>query len=248
MSSSSGKVVVGEEEEEEDQPVKVVPKPVQQPNVLSTGKVVVGEEEEEEAQPVVSKTLPEKASQSKTFEVKQIVESSTSISQKIKEETSKLNEETEKKIKGEAEGMKYFAKFDSDKSYYTSDTSITVSTLDTLKVKPKTLLEKKIVEQNEQIRKIWAIKLLQMYQQLNTDLTQISTDLNNSVNMTQDISHRQLEANDDLITLSTKLPHASSWLNSFISGLDIDSLAENESTFVPLTPRSAVAAIVTAKQ
>jgi len=124
--------------------------------------------------------------------------------------------------------MKYFAKFESDKFYYSLDTNIGGSTLDSLKVQPKTLLEKKIVDQNEQIRKIWAIKLLQIYQQLNGDLIQLSADLNNSVNLTQDISHRQLEANDDLITLSTKLPHASSWLNSFISGIDINSLTESE--------------------
>jgi len=240
MSSSSGKVVVGEEEEEEDQPVKIASQPKQQPNLSSSGKVVVGEEEEEEDQPVVSKHSDKVVTQKGTVEVKQNVESSTT-SQKTKEETIKLNENIEKKRKGEeGEGMKYFAKFESDKFYYSLDTNIGGSTLDSLKVQPKTLLEKKIVDQNEQIRKIWAIKLLQIYQQLNGDLTQLSADLNNSVNMTQDISHRQLEANDDLITLSTKLPHASSWLNSFISGIDINSLTESEAT--------TTSATVTAKQ
>jgi len=227
MTSSSGKVVVGEEEEEEDQPVKITSQTKQQPTLSSSGKVVVGEEEEEEDQPVVSKNS-DKVTQKSTVEVKQNVESSSTL-QKTKEETIKLNEDTEKKRKGEeGEGMKYFAKFESDKFYYTSDILGVSSTLDSLKVKPKTLLEKKIVDQNEQIRKIWAIKLLQIYQQLNGDLIQLSADLNNSVNLTQDISHRQLEANDDLITLSTKLPHASSWLNSFISGIDINSLTESE--------------------
>jgi len=240
MSSSSGKVVVGEEEEEEDQPVKIASQPKQQPNLSSSGKVVVGEEEEEEDQPVVSKHSDKVVTQKGTVEVKQNVESSTT-SQKTKEETIKLNENIEKKRKGEeGEGMKYFAKFESDKFYYSLDTNIGGSTLDSLKVQPKTLLEKKIVDQNEQIRKIWAIKLLQIYQQLNGDLIQLSADLNNSVNLTQDISHRQLEANDDLITLSTKLPHASSWLNSFISGIDINSLTESEAT--------TTSATVTAKQ
>jgi len=68
-----------------------------------------------------------------------------------------------------------------------------------------------------------ASKIYQVHQQIDKDLTQISMELNTTVSCVQDISHNQLEVNDNLVMLSTKLPFANLWVNSFISGVDLIS-------------------------
>jgi len=85
------------------------------------------------------------------------------------------------------------------------------------------MLERKIVEKNESFRKTLASKIYQVHQQIDKDLTQISMELNTTVSCVQDISHNQLEVNDNLVMLSTKLPFANLWVNSFISGVDLIS-------------------------
>lgn len=93
--------------------------------------------------------------------------------------------------------------------------------------KPRTALEKKIVEKNEAIRKTLSSKLMTVYHLIDVDLNQISLDLNNTLNVTQviknqlisppkEISTNQSELNDNLMALMSRLPNTSNLVNTFL--------------------------------
>jgi hypothetical protein len=86
-------------------------------------------------------------------------------------------------------------------------------------IQPKSVLGRKIVERNENIRKVIGTKLFALYYQTNQNLKTTSINLGNTLNSMQDTSHHLCEVNDDLVSLSTKLPASGIWVDSFLSGM-----------------------------
>jgi len=236
---SVGKVVAGEEAEEEEI------KPVSLSSKNSTsfskpqGSVIFGEESEED-----EKSNSTKQNSSKLDKKEEEIKTFASYASDKKPVGGIKGEEIEGE---EVEEMKISSEnLPKDKDKQTlSSTPRTEATKITpiLSTPPRTLLERKIVEKNEVLRRTLAAKVYQVYQSLNRDLNQVSIELNNSLNMTQDSSHFQVDVNDNLVTLSSKLPFANLWYNSFISGVDFMSAMSTPD--VPLASSSVAASAST---
>jgi dynactin complex subunit len=75
----------------------------------------------------------------------------------------------------------------------------------------------KIVERNENLRKMIGTQLFQLFNKTLTSVDQVYLGLNDTLTLTQEISSSLCEFNDSLVKLRSVLPASSQWVDSFLA-------------------------------